>query len=114
MDYGAIELRYWPAPGASGLCRIRLPLPAAAGRPPSATCRYSQPSHPCKQEPPVAPLAPTRRGSGGDIAERNEEINKRRLGRGGGLGSGGPLRVTDPAALARLMAEMKAKTDQQR
>ena len=52
------------------------------------------------------------RGASTDIAERNEEINRRRLARPGA--SGGPLRVTDPAALQRLMAEMKAKADHQR
>lgn len=42
-----------------------------------------------------------------EIAERNAEINQRRLGRGGGSGSG--IRVTDPAALQRLVAEMQAQ-----
>jgi hypothetical protein len=48
--------------------------------------------------------------SSGAIAERNEEINRRRMA----AGRGGPLRVTDPAALARLMAEMRDKAEQQR
>lgn len=44
---------------------------------------------------------------------RNEEVNRRRLQGNRGTG-GGPLKVTDPAAFARLMAEMKAKADEQK
>ena len=39
-------------------------------------------------------------------------MNRRRLARGGG--GSGPLKVTDPAALQRLMAEMRAKAEAQR
>ena len=44
---------------------------------------------------------------------RNEEVNRRRLQGNRGSG-GGPLRITDPEAFARLMADMKAKSDQQK
>jgi len=45
---------------------------------------------------------------------RNEEINKRRLAAGLNRSAGGPLKVTDPQAFARMMAEMKIKADQQK
>ena len=48
------------------------------------------------------------------MALRNEEVNRQRLQAGRAGGAGGPLKVTDPAAFARLMAEMKAKADQQK
>ncbi|KAL4443834.1 hypothetical protein ABPG75_011571 [Micractinium tetrahymenae] len=53
------------------------------------------------------------RAGAGAIAARNEEINRRRLA-AARAGASGPLRVTDPAALARLMDQMKAQADQQR
>ncbi|GAB4822442.1 hypothetical protein N2152v2_009488 [Parachlorella kessleri] len=45
------------------------------------------------------------------IAEVNAEINKRRLET---AHRGGPLRVTDPAAFAKLMEDMKRKAEEQR
>ena len=108
MEHGAIELRCGRSPGPQRSCDTA-PQAAAACVPPPlppASCSST------RQEAPST-LLPCR-GAGGDIAERNEEINRRRLGREGGAGGRGPLRVTDPAALARLMAEMKAKADQQR
>eukprot|EP00887_Chlorella_sp_A99_P003997 scaffold11.g3997.t1 len=49
-------------------------------------------------------------GTPNEIAERNAEINQRRIARG----AGGPVRVTDPAALARLMEQMRARAEEQR
>ncbi|KAL4449463.1 hypothetical protein ABPG77_007107 [Micractinium sp. CCAP 211/92] len=53
------------------------------------------------------------RTEGGAIAERNEEVNRRRLA-AARAGASGPLRVTNPAALARLMEQMKEQAEQQR
>ena len=52
------------------------------------------------------------RGAPGEIAEQNEDTNSRRVARVGGVG--GPLRVTDPAALRRLIEEMQDKAEAQR
>lgn len=54
---------------------------------------------------------PTHRESSQDIALRNEEINRQRMQRN--ISGNGPLKVTDPAAFARLMADMKLKAQQQ-
>jgi hypothetical protein len=40
-----------------------------------------------------------------EVALRNEEVNRARIQ--GGRSAQGPLKVTDPAALGRLLAEMK-------
>ena len=53
------------------------------------------------------------RDSNNEIALRNEEINRQRL-QSGRDSAGGPLRVTDPAAFAALMADMKLKAEQQK
>jgi hypothetical protein len=47
-----------------------------------------------------------------EIALKNAEFNERRIKSSGR--TSGSLKVTDPAALARLMAEMRARTEQQR
>lgn len=46
-----------------------------------------------------------------EVALRNEEINRRRL-QGGR--SNGPLKITDPEAFNRMMAEMKRKAEEQK
>ena len=99
MDHHAIELRQVVGVGR----RPTAHWPSAAA---VAVAPRSRESH-----TPPPPLA-LRRSGNTDIAERNEEINRRRLARPGA--SGGPLRVTDPAALQRLMAEMRAKAEQQK
>jgi curved DNA-binding protein len=53
------------------------------------------------------------RDSNNEIALRNEEINRQRL-QSGRASAGGPLKVTDPAAFAALMADMKLKAEQQK
>jgi curved DNA-binding protein len=53
------------------------------------------------------------RDSNNEIALRNEEINRQRL-QSGRASAGGPLKITDPAAFAALMADMKLKAEQQK
>jgi curved DNA-binding protein CbpA len=53
------------------------------------------------------------RDSNNEISLRNEEINRQRL-QSGRASAGGPLKVTDPAAFAALMADMKVKAEQQK
>jgi hypothetical protein len=61
-----------------------------------------------------ARLALRRSAAGGEVALRNEAENRRRLAAAARPGAGAPLRVTDPAALARLLADMRAQDSAQR
>lgn len=52
------------------------------------------------------------RNGSAEVALRNEEVNRKRMQQG--TNSGGPLKVTDPAAMARLLEEMRHTADKQR
>jgi len=52
------------------------------------------------------------RNESAEVALRNEEVNRKRMQRG--ISSGGPLKVTDPVAMARLMEEMKRAAERQK
>ena len=49
-----------------------------------------------------------------EVALRNEEINKRRLQGNQNRPGDGPIKITDPAAFSKLMADMKEKAEQQK